>query len=118
MKANELMIGDLVMYNYDISKVKGMKENAVEIDGFDYGMSGWTDYFELTPIPLTQAILEKNGWKIDDRGYSINNIIFLNKDNFGGWAIDISEEFVLTISFVHQLQHLLFGLGINSEMEV
>lgn len=73
---------------------------------------------EVSPIPLTTEILEKNGWKKDDRGYGFRDIIFLNKDDFGGWAVGIGEDYILTIASIHQLQHLLFGLGLNSEMEV
>lgn len=72
---------------------------------------------QITPIPLTPEILEKNGWEKDDRGYC-KSCIFLNKDDFGGWAVGIGEEFIRTIIFVHELQHLFFGLGISHEMEV
>lgn len=72
----------------------------------------------VRPIPITPEILEKNGWKKDDRGYNFRDIIFLNKDDFGGWAVGIGEDYILTIASIHQLQHLLFGLGLNSEMEV
>ena len=43
---------------------------------------------------------------------------FLNKDDFGGWVVGIGEDYTLTIASIHQLQHLLFGLGINHEMKV
>ena len=71
-------------------------------------------------IPLTTAILEKNGWEhkndvyfkdypqrklviYDDKAYIINESCSL---------------FLCKVEFVYQLQHLLFGLGLNSEMEV
>ena len=71
-------------------------------------------------IPLTTAILEKNGWEhkedvyfedypqrklviYDDKAYIINESCSL---------------FLCKVKFVHQLQNLLFGLGLNSEMEV
>lgn len=72
---------------------------------------------DIVPIPLTPEILEKSGWEKDDRGYC-KSCIFLNKDDFGGWAVGIGEEYIRTIIFVHELQHLLLGLGNNSEMEV
>lgn len=67
---------------------------------------------DLVSIPLTYEMLEKNGWEKDDRGY-YKSCIFLNKDGFGGWAVGLGEEYIRTIIFVHQLQHLLFGLGLN-----
>ena len=107
----------------DLCIVKGKVESVCEVDR-DNDFSITTDQHpfirlsEVKPIPLTPEILEKNGWKKDDRGYSFRDIIFLNKDDFGGWAIGIGDAYILTIASIHQLQHLLFGLGLNSEMEV
>ena len=33
-------------------------------------------------------------------------------------CVGLDRHNIASISFVHQLQHLLFGLGLNSEMEV
>lgn len=107
----------------DLCIVKGKVESVCEVDR-DNDFSITTDQHpfirlsEVKPIPLTPEILEKNGWKKDDRGYSFRDIIFLNKDDFGGWAIGIGDDYILTIASIHQLQHLLFGLGLNHEMEV
>lgn len=72
---------------------------------------------DLKGIPLTTKILENNGWKKYNNEY-YKNSIFLNKANLGGWDVYIGEEFMVTIKYIHQLQHLLFGLNINYEMEV
>ncbi len=72
---------------------------------------------DIEPIPLTPEILEKNGWEKDDRGY-YKSCIFLNKNGFGGWAVGFGEEYIRTIIFVHQLQHLLFGLGIDFDFNL
>ena len=82
-------------------------------------------------IPLTTVILEKNGWEF--MGHQVD---------FGGFLFDIygkrdilpylyyyyaTKDFSVYIcgevalpdmKYVHELQHLLFGLGLNSEMEV
>ncbi len=82
------------------------------------------DYIgELYPIPLTPEILEKNGWKKFKRPYSSDYCyrrkgyptlnIRSEKEVYFHWG-DQDES----ITTVHQLQHLLFGLGLNSEMEV
>ena len=61
---------------------------------------------ELSGVPLTPEILEKNGWK--DDGYNWYRLptkrayLYITKD----------------ITTLGELQHLLFGLGLNSEMEV
>lgn len=77
----------------------------------------------IMPIPLTQKILKKNGWKKFKRPYSSDYCyrrkgyptlnIRSEKEVYFHWG-DHDES----ITTVHQLQHLLFGLGLNSEMEV
>ena len=78
---------------------------------------------EVSPIPLTTEILEKNGWKKFKRPYS-RDYCFRRK---GYPTLNIRSEKEVyfhwgdhdkSITTVHQLQHLLFGLGLNSEMEV
>ena len=87
---------------------------------------------EISPIPLTPEILEKNGWKIEDvnpndlsnivskgimyRAIKNKEILFFQK---GASVFTCPLNWrKIEIRFVHQLQHLLFGLGLNSEMEV
>ena len=82
-------------------------------------------------IPLTTEILEKNGWEfmghqVDFGGflfdiYSKRDILpylyyyYADKD----FSVSICGEVVLpNMKYVHELQHLLFGLGINHEMEM
>lgn len=77
-------------------------------------------------IPLTTEILEKNGWKNDGYDYyklpTKRAYLYITKDT------KVNDEFLVcvgldmhnlaSVSFVHELQHLLYGLKINSEMEV
>ena len=77
-------------------------------------------------IPLTTAILEKNGWKkskINDCAYFYYKdglfITYTSKDGkFWFDDFDYSSSICVHIPYVHSLQHLFFGLGLNSEMEV
>ena len=79
----------------------------------------------LKPIPLTPEILEKNGWEKDGKWYKLATkraYLYITKD------AKVNDEFLVcvgddkhnlaSVSFVHELQHFLFGLGLNSEMEV
>ena len=116
------MVGDIVYSHgfncivYGIYPYLGYYSYELKsIDGKELGKICQEDIKEK---PLTSEILEMNGWKKDDRGYSIKDLIFLNKNGLRGWSVGIGDEFIVTISYVHQLQHLLFGLGLNSEMEV
>lgn len=93
----------------------------------------------LKPIPLTPEILEKNEWKkeVMSRGITNSHWVYTKPDieEYGYFPIyiekGIGDEFdvypftdnhvctqITYIKYVHQLQHLLFGLGLNSEMEV
>ncbi len=90
-------------------------------------------------IPLTTEILEKNGWKreVMNRGVKNSHWVYTKPDieEYGYFPIyiekGIGDEFdvypftdnnickqIAYIKYVHELQHLLFGLGLNYEMEV
>lgn len=93
----------------------------------------------IRPITLTLGILEKNGWKkeVMSRGVKNSHWVYTKPDieEYGYFPIyiekGIGDEFdvypftgnhvctqIAYIKYVHQLQNLLFGLGINHEMEV
>ena len=75
---------------------------------------------DVEPIPLTTEILNKNEWKYDGATWifkkgNISIFILLNDKTYAAHLLGVR---VLEFHFVHQLQHLLFCLGINNEMEV
>ena len=82
----------------------------------------------LKPIPLTPEILEKNGWRTQNRWYyyldvaegfiSYIGIDFKHKSNKGHLYVEVDGNNMIEIQYCHELQHFLFGLGLNSEMEV
>lgn len=77
----------------------------------------------IEDIPITPEILEKSGWKKFKRPYSSDYCyrrksyptlnIRSEKEVYFHWG-----DYDRSIITIHQLQHLLFGLGINHEMEV
>lgn len=93
----------------------------------------------VSPILFTPEILQKNGWKkeVMSRGVKNSHCVYTKPDieEYGYFPIyiekGIGDEFdvypftdnnvctqIAYIKYVHQLQNLLFGLGINHEMEV
>lgn len=102
------------------------------IEGAEFGDKGyllgdscaWVK--DIAPIPITPEILEKNGWKND--GYDWYRLptkrayLYITKDitTLGEFlvCVGLDRHNLASINFVHELQHLLFGLGINHEMEV
>lgn len=92
---------------------------------------------EIKDNQLTPAILERNGWdkegkdgsvfslseefmggdKDDEDNYTCFQLYYQNKED--GWDIDMrGEPLKYEIHYVHELQHLFFGLGLDSSMIV
>lgn len=131
MEKNIYIPGDLVKvgaYDGKVVKLEDVQEKG-EIGWYDEE-KGEYDFCipqNASPIPLTPAILEKNGWKKKDE---YNEYFYIPRsEDFELLGLDkIREEWYIhieeddsnfdTIKYVHQLQHLLFGLGLKSEMEV
>lgn len=121
--------GDLV------SVYVGVKKYIVEVIGtenenevlsyqikFPNGEIQYADKDNIVPIPLTPEILEKNGWAKDKEGY-INDSYHLHLcekyDRYSVYKVVNDNIVWLTgVRNVSDLQHLLFGLNINHEMEV
>lgn len=112
----------------DLCIVKGKIESVCEVDR-DNDFSITTDQHpfirlsEVKPIPLTPEILEKNGWKFYHGFYCSPNEkgagISLSSQAGYVWNAYIAGHTLRSdINSVSDLQHLLFGLGINYEMEV
>ena len=126
--AQKYIEGDIVEYD---NKVMVIKEPR---DGSHFDLSCpkeelvycFVSVEDIVPIPITQEILEKNGWKND--GYDWYRLptkrayLYITKDitTLGEFlvCVGLDRHNLASINFVHQLQHLFFGLGLNSEMEV
>lgn len=133
--------GDIVMYDNKIMVVKEPRDGrhfdlSCLKEGLVYCL---VDIDEIKPVNLTFDILQKNGWKkeVMSRGIKNSHLVYTKSDikEYGYFPIyiekGIGDEFdvypftsnhvctqIAYIKYVHQLQHLLFGLGLNSEMEV
>ena len=132
----EYIKGDIVMYDNRIHTIMDTLElNNYELSYIRYQVN----QLELSGVPLTTEILEKNGWKkeVMSRGVKNSHWVYTKPDieEYGYFPIyiekGIGDEFdvypftgnhvctqIAYIKYVHQLQNLLFGLGINHEMEV
>lgn len=134
--AQKYIVNDIVMYKnrihtiIDISASNGYKLSYARHQVSPVRLSG---------VPLTPEILEKNGWKKEamSRGVSDRHLVYTKPDieEYGYFPIyiekGIGDEFdvypftgnhvctqIAYIKYVHELQHLLFGLGLNHEMKV
>lgn len=124
----EYIKGDIVMYDNKIHTIMDTLElNNYELSYIEHPVH----QLELSGVPLTLEILEKNGWEFTgyqmDFSASMLNICskhdilpylyyYYATENF---SVSICGEVALpNMKYVHELQHLLFGLNINHEMEV
>ena len=137
MKANELMIGDWVRCTdqkpFKIEQIDGVEEQGYGDDGF------YVDTGDLQPIPLTEEILEKNGFEeLMSEGWEsaakfgripeptgvwqysfgqFDSVSYLPKRSFlrvkfmEGSTADIAN-----IKYVHELQHALRLCLIDKEI--
>ena len=130
---------DIVKYNDKIMVIKEPRDGShfdlfCPQEGLVYCL---VDVEEIKPVNLTPAMLEKNCWdkeekdgsvfslseafmggdENDEDNYTCFQLYYQNKKD--GWVIDMrGEPLKFEIHYVHELQHLLFGFGINHEMEV
>ena len=124
----KFVVGDLVFHYLPKSTLKKYAKVYVsstnnvlaleDMSGNQYDYIG-----ELYPIPLTSEILEKNGWKLCYGFYCSPNEegagVCLSSETGYVWNAYLGRQPLRSnINSVSDLQHLLFGLGLNSEMEV
>lgn len=124
MKINELMIGDYICLdgdvNYDnpirIQQIGYQGENDIIADSDVFGVE------DIIPIPLTEDILVKNGYKstqgldfywLDDKKHCCIK-------NYDGKRLFCYKQGIndvwLVVKYVHTLQHLLRLCGIEKSI--
>ena len=136
--AQKYIEGDVVMYDNKIMVIKEPRDGShfdlsCPKEGLVYCL---VDIDEIKPVSLTPEILEKNGWKRNGGQYSfafkpytgdmveyIGFFIEMFKNvhemlKYKYFQIFLENKNIYGCFYVHQLQHHLFGLGLNSEMEV
>lgn len=146
IKPEDLRIGDLVRVNRDCAFPKGTmcavtdirpekalkdKKGIVSLsainDDDDGPWGAWCCYIE--GIPLTPELLEKNGFKeeqhqkegtsewYDFYHYDLGiNIVYEVEGN--KFAAYLDGKKLREIQYVHELQHILWALGLNAELRV
>ena len=132
----EYIKGDIVIYDNKIHTIM----DALGVNNYELSyISHPVHQLELSGVPITSEILEKNGWKkeVMNRGIKNRHWVYTKPDieEYGYFPIYIEKgigyEFdvypftdnnvckqIAYIKYVHHLQHILFGLGLNHKMEV
>ena len=126
---DELYIpGDLVFHYIPKTTIKKYVKvyvcstnNVLSLEDMDGNLYDYIGV--LYPIPLTPDILEKNGWKLSHGFYWSPNEegagIGLSSETGYVWDAYLGRQPLRSnINSVSDLQHLLFGIGLNHEMKV
>ena len=119
----EYIKGDIVMYDNRIHTIM----DTLGVNNYELSyISHPVNQLELSGVHITPEILEKNGWKkskINDCAYFYYKdglfLTYTSKDGkFWFDDFDYSSSICVYLPYVHSLHHLLFCLGLNSEIEV
>lgn len=122
--AQKYIVGDVVMYDNKIMVVKEPR------DGSHFDLScpkerlayNLVDIENIKPVRLTPEILEKNGWREEKGDYINDNYHIKLCEKIDGYSaykvVNDTIVWLRDVKSVSNLQHILFGLGLNSEMEV
>lgn len=143
MNAEELMIGDWVCYRGTNIQVTSLYDrNKSNEIGWGENESTWVRGWCIEPIPITQQILENNGfklvdghtshWKIDGNGYDDiqisgvpdpkhHAVLTLNahKTSHTGYGHGFYRFICdMDIQYVHELQHIMRICNIGKEIRL
>ena len=120
----EYIKGDIVMYDNKIHTIM----DILGVNNYELSyISHPVNQLELSGVPITPEILEKNGWEKDEEASFKTQLYYRKKVGVRTIFVIIKEETsrivynntcLRIIQYYHELQHLLFGLGLNHEMKV
>lgn len=129
MKTSELMLGDYlyVWPSNMVIKVAAIHKGKVGYHACTNKLS-WVRVGLLRPIPLSIEILEKNGFKKDEKSENMYYWNWSISDNCVSYDKETSKVrvfhtlgslvFVEPLSFLHELQNALTICGIEKEIEI
>lgn len=131
MKCEDLMIGDLVYHHNEVVRITGIGQNLVTYIYYHYVDC---EVSEIEPIPLSEEILEKNGFEgsptrdlfIEMNLWETCALEVLPSE--GSWIVRMcnakANKYIykynkinLYIKYVHELQHALRLFGIKKEIK-
>ena len=127
---NEYMIGDLVRYKQVVQfapivvkercgKITEASPISIKVTDMDrFFLSEIMDKDSISGMPLNSEILKANGWidVAEDVYLSSQGNLYVRRTD-SQWCACIGGSVILSFNFVHQLQHLMFGLGLGMPSE-
>ena len=124
MKRSEVKIGDIVSYNGTVAPIYDLARDVVRFD--EGSVSALIK--DISPVPLTEEILEKDGWRENDEIWGIDNAFGQLHIEFFSNGKEIEAMVSVTdnrdvcclkqIKHIHQLQHILWALGMDDDLKI
>jgi len=132
MDTRDLRIGDFVYYEDRKCKIREISRSQVAICMGKLYRFGYLDISDIQPIPLTDELLEKIGFKNKIRASHSLGYRFVSDTCYALiWHIKESDAYLIRtlnnesvmigekrISYLHQLQHELYDAGIDIKIEL
>ena len=138
IKVEDLMVGNLVKVigtesvftDGEICSVESVDRiyGVASLKGIDWGVEecGFLkNSREIDPIPLTPEILERNGFEMreDTVVYAKNRLALKPLDDEKGYQVGLGSlrlfyVKVSVIKYVHELQHILWALGLDANLKI
>lgn len=121
MNVNDLKLGDWVLIDGEPVKIEevcpGMEQTYYNDKTHAY--KDYT-YAEMQPVPLTDEILEKNGWKFNHAIFEGGHHLFMCivRGKCSVYKVDGKAVWLRDIYYVHELQHILWALGIADKIKL
>ena len=134
IKLEDLRIGDIVKVKTVSGAVKlcivqSLMQGArgASVKEINNDNNGYT--MDISPIHLTLELLEKNGFKEEQHqkegtsewydfyhyDLGINVVYEVEENNFAAY---LDGKKLREIKYLHELQHILWALGLNAELKV
>lgn len=119
------MLGDLVRLDGRLKVVIRPENSDFRVRDIKTGLATLCTIDSVVPIKLTPRILKANGWEKLDNVYKIPTYghqeaewleVMFELDDCKAFCLDCA--IVDSFNYVHELQHLLFGLGLPSDLKV
>ena len=116
MKRSEVKIGDIVSYNGTVAPIYDLARDVVRFD--EGSVSALIK--DISPVPLTEEILEKNGWEKVDWCFIKNFLTLVPHENkTKGFSFSVyGGKSRYNIKYIHQLQHILWALGMDDDLKI
>ena len=115
------IVGDFLSLKGDLVKVIAVGFDYYTVIDEEGNDVNYIDEKDFTPIHITKEFLLNNGWEEIAQGYfqyhksSQFDIYYLRT---GNWQIMYKHKPMIEISYIHEMQHFLLGMKMDSSMEL